>query len=68
MIFNALRMSQNSGFYKNNIPSSLSDTGAEGYGIVVFGFVTTIPYSGRSIFFLIQNWSERWNIVTILYF
>jgi hypothetical protein len=44
-------MSQNSGFYKNNIPSSLGDAGAEGYGIVVFGAVMAIPYSGRSIFF-----------------
>jgi len=40
-------MSQNEAFFKNNIPSSDSDVGAKGYGIVVFEAVTTIPYSGR---------------------
>jgi len=38
-------MSQNSRFFKNNIPSSESDEGATGYGIVVFEAVTTIPYT-----------------------
>ena len=35
--------------FKNNIPSSESDVGAKGYGIVVFESVTTIPYSGLFI-------------------
>jgi len=43
-------MSQNNAFFKNNIPSSESDEGAKGYGIVVFEYVTTIPYSGRNNF------------------
>jgi len=43
-------MSQNNVFFKNNIPSSESDVGARGYGIVVFEAVTTIPYSGRNNF------------------
>jgi len=30
--------------FKNNIPSSDSDVGAKGYGIVVFEAVTTIPF------------------------
>jgi len=45
-----LRMSQNNVFFKNDIPSSESDVGARGYGIVVFEAVTTIPYSGRNNF------------------
>jgi len=32
--------------FKNNIPLSESDEGAEEYGIVVFESFTTIPYSG----------------------
>jgi len=44
------RISQNNVFFKNNIPSSDSDKGAKGYGIVVFEAVTTIPYSGRNNF------------------
>ena len=42
------RLFQNEAFFKNNIPSSDSDVGAKGYGIVVFEAVTTIPYSGRN--------------------
>jgi len=43
------RLFQNEAFFKNNIPSSDSDVGAKGYGIVVFEAVTTIPYSGLFI-------------------
>jgi len=55
MYFNAdfhiccLRLSQINAFFKNNIPSSESDKGARGYGIVVFEAVTTIPYSGLTV-------------------
>ncbi|HCB63293.1 MAG: hypothetical protein A2W93_11020 [Bacteroidetes bacterium GWF2_43_63] len=42
--------------FKNNIPSSANDEGVEGYGIVVFEKVTTIPYPTDG---------GRWNIVTI---
>jgi len=45
--------------FKNNIPSSESDVGAKGYGIVVFEVVTTIPYPPAG---------GRWNIVTIFNF
>ncbi|HCB62210.1 MAG: hypothetical protein A2W94_01845 [Bacteroidetes bacterium GWE2_42_42] len=68
-------MSQNIAFFKNNIPSSESDVGAKGYGIVVFEAVTTIPYSGRILSLEgfrtlrgISNRPERWNIVTIFNF
>ena len=68
-------MSQNNAFFKNNIPSSESDEGARGYGIVVFEAVTTIPYSGlftkpskSSELFEGYFWPERWNIVTIFIF
>ncbi|HBG71093.1 MAG: hypothetical protein A2W93_02685 [Bacteroidetes bacterium GWF2_43_63] len=69
------RLSQNNAFFKNNIPSSESDEGARGYGIVVFEAVTTIPYSGRILSLEgfrtlrgISNRPERWNIVTFFYF
>jgi len=42
------------GCFKHNIPSSLSDVGAKGYGIVVFETKPTIPYSAIL--------SKRWNI------
>ncbi|HBG70254.1 MAG TPA: hypothetical protein DDX57_05670 [Bacteroidales bacterium] len=41
-----MRLSQNCCSFKNNIPPSESDEGAEGHGTVVFEVVTTVPCSG----------------------